>query len=380
MKQQLWALNSALLGIFTVAILLSALLKQEPPRFRVRKPFILPTAITKEPTPAEMAFIYENDIFDTFIKKEEPGAPRKLVTPIPEPKELTPPQPPATVKQEFLAPLKIILKGIAFSSDAKKSIGIVEDETKKELIYHIGDQIKGAQVIKIGQTSITLLRTNGQHETFSLRQDDILTAQPEKKTWENVLKKIDGNNFKIDKMSFKKRVPSIGSLIQQLSLITMYKNGMPTGISVGSLEPGGLGLSMGLQQNDLLLSINGIKTADNKERIKIYEAISNTKQGESITVQLRRNQQPITLSYQLERLEKIEKKVFIGKPSLPKPKEKIEAPDKSKLFKLSRLQERERQRRKFSTHHKPNQDKAIEEIRRRLLENIQNRVRNIRRR
>ena len=122
MKQQLWILNSSLLTILILTIIANFLLQQEPPPFQPKIPFIEERKKAKELKPEEIENIYKYDLFDTFIKAEFAPLIQKLVTPIPQPKSVPAPTPPPLPKLEFLPPLNVSLKGIAFSSDLKLNI------------------------------------------------------------------------------------------------------------------------------------------------------------------------------------------------------------------------------------------------------------------
>jgi len=273
-----------------------------------------------------------------------------------------------------MPPLTLTLKGIAFSSEEEKSVSIIEDETKKENVYHVGDKFKDAQVIRIAQNRITMLRVNGQHETVFLRKDDNELREEKKQTWDHVIRKIEDNYFEIDQKNFVKEIPNIGVLSEELSLITVYTKGNPTGIKIASLPQESLFSSMGLQRGDVIDSINNLKTSDKKNRVEIYDTLSKLKKenGENIELQVTRNSQPIQLTYKLVDLKKDTKRIF--KPDAGDKKEE----EKKPTLPLSKLQERAKKRRKFAKKHQGEQQNVIDEIRKRLLERMRSRVQDTR--
>jgi len=373
MKQQVWIINSSLLLLFILTLIVSMIVQQTPPLFIEKKPYIEEREPRIPLSTESIENIYKYDLFGTFAKKEIIPSLKSLVTPIPQPQPVKIPLPPEPPKPTFLPPLKLSLQGIAFSSNEEKSICMIIDETKKETIYHIGDTIKDAQLIKIGKNRITLLRANGQHETIFLRKEDNKELLPPEKKWDDVVKKINDTTFEIDFKQFPKEIPTLGMLTEMLSLLTSYQQGKPTGIKIASLTPNSIGNILGLQKSDVITSINGIQTADKKNRIKIYDAITKTKMGDSIKISFQREEKKITNTYKLTKIEKIKEKEF-APPTEKKEKTKTD----ETLFKLNKLQEQEKQRRDFAKKHNFRQQHAIEEIRKRLLENIQSRVRNAR--
>ena len=381
MKQELWIINSSLLGIFIFTLLVNILLQQSPPPFRARRHFV-PEREIKTGIPVEsVENIYKYDLFGTFQRKEFVPS-KKLIQPIPQPRPVSVKAPSELPKPKFLKPLKIELKGIAFSFDEEKSISMIVDESKKENIYHTGDTLKDSQLIRIGKDRITLLRGNGQHETVFLRADN--KSKTKAKTWNHLVKKFKENKFELDIKEFPKAFPSIGTLVEDLSLLTVFRKGMPIGVKIAKIEPNSAGAALGLQKSDIITSINKVSTAGKKERLKLYESLVNSKKGDTVTITLTRNKKmagphDISLTYKLTEIEKIKKKEFI-----PSEEDKKAGPDDDKkkedtLFKLSRLQEREKSRRKFRRSHPNKQGQnAIDAIRQRLLNDIRSRSRNAR--
>lgn len=372
MKEQLWILNSSLLLLFVATLLIGVFYQQKAPRFRLKRVRVEIPIEEKELKNEEIENIYKYDLFGTFVKREFTPEVKTLVSPIPEPKPVSIPKPPEPMKIEFTEPLKITLKGIAYSSDESKSVTIIADENKSEDVYHCGDMIKDAQIIKIAQNRIVLLRSNGQHESIFLRKDDIKEKQEENKNWDGIVRKIEENSFEIDLLRFPSRIDSIGQLVEQLSLLTIYSEGNPVGLKISKIDPEGIGPHLGLKENDIIKSINKISVSKAKSRVEIHDKITKLKKGDPIELLLSRDNNDINIKYTLADIKFDKKRTF-------KKTEKDKAKKKD-LFKLNRLQEREKIRRSFREKHKKEkkQKNMIEEIRKRLLENIRSRVRNTR--
>lgn len=374
MTQGLWVVNSSLLFIFCLALFVNSFLKQEPPVLRLKR--ILIEEIQKKKPDATASTIktwekvYQNDIFGTFVQPEVKIVKQSFITPIPEPKAAVVIPPPEIKKIDFIAPLNITIKGLIVAADENKSIAMVADEAGKEGIYHLGEKIKDAQIIKIAHNRLILIRANGQHETFYLRKDD-LQADPAAK-WNGVIKKINDQNYEVDPNSFKAEVDSLGNFIERTAVIgTAYNQGLPLGIRIGKLSATDIGTPLGLVENDIIVSINNLKTNDAKERMKIYDAISAMKLGETISTVINRAGKNVTISYKLAKLEKPRKTIGLsGKVETVKPGEDL---------KMSRTQQREQTIRDFSKQHgAPRKNETLMDIRKRLLENLHARLRHTR--
>ncbi len=372
MKQGLWVLNSSLIVVFLLALFVSNLLRIEPPVVRL-KSFILDDFQKKKVEVPVSAIswdkIFQNDLFGTYVASEVKAVKQSFVTPIPEPKIPAIVQPPEVKKVEFVAPLTINVKGIIVSSDENRSVAMIADEAGKESLYHLGDKIKDAQLIRIARNHIVLMRANGQQEIFYLNKSD-LSVDPDK--WKLIVRKIDDQNYEVDLKAFAQEVESLGNFMERASLIgTVYADEKPIGIRVGSPEKADVATALGFALDDIVLHVNDISTADIKDRMKIYDAIQLAKVGDVIKVGLRRAEKDVIVSYKLTRIDKPKKTGPIADVK--------GAPGAPQTSQMSRQQEREETLRDFSKQRTNNRDQqTLMEIRKRLLANLQNRLRNAR--
>ncbi len=374
MTHGLWVVNSSLVVIFCLSLILGSFLEQEPPVLRIKRVIIeelqkkAPEA--PEPTIKTWEKIYTHDIFGTFAQPETRIVKQSFVTPIPEPKTPTLIPPPELPKIDFIAPLKVTIKGLIVSADENKSIAMIADEAEKEDIYHLGDKIKDAQIIKIAQNRVIFMRANGQHETFYLRKDDMPVDTTDK--WKAIVKKINDQSYEVDPKAFKDEVDSLGNLIERIAVVgTAYTHGAPVGVRIGKLDAKDIGPVLGLVANDIVISVNNLKTADVRERMKIYDVVSSMKIGDVINVTVNRAGKNVSISYKLAKLEKPRKPVGLpGKEPAAKPGEEL---------KMSRTQQREKTIRDFEKQHaRQRNQQTIMDIRKRLLENLHARLRNAR--
>lgn len=376
MRQQVWILNSSLLMLFITALIVSNLLQQTPPKQKIKT--TLKTEEIQKKKPAlfvNIDKIIKNDLFDTFIESLAAQPIKKsLITQIPNPPMANIIPAPQPKQQEFVNPLPIKLKGIVLSSDELKSIAMIEDETQKEGLYYFGEKIKDAQVIKISRNKVVLLRANGQQETLSLRKEEdllgITPTEPQEK-WKYAIKKIDDFNFEIDPSQFKKNLPPLNELIEELSLGSAYDQANILGIKVGKVDPNEIGFIIGLKPNDIITSINNINTFDIKDRIKIYDELSGIKKGNNVQLALKRNNIDTLINYKLTKLEKPKKLTFIT-PATGQPAQKG--------LPASKAQQHARSVKDFKNQHNVNarRQQAIADIRKRLLDKLRTRSPNIR--
>ncbi|HBS48050.1 TPA: hypothetical protein DEO28_02435 [Candidatus Dependentiae bacterium] len=367
MRQQLWQLNSSLLLIFIITLGVSFVVKKQAPFIK-----FIPAAkisqIVEKPIEEKISLeeIYKKDLFDTYAAAEKPKE-EPLFGPIPDPKPPKMVAIPPIKPPEFLAPLDIKLKGILYSSDPDKSVVLLEDETGKELSYYLDDQIKDGQIIKINKEKVIILRSNAQQESIFLRNEDNFLNAQQNERWDGIIKKVNETNYIINPNSFKEKIQTLGQFLDAVDPATIYSQGSPFGVQIGKFSSNDVGVMLGLQEKDVIISINDLNVTSSANRYEVFDAITHAKLNDIIKVQLKRSNQDLTINYKLAYLErKIQK---FGSPSPEKPQY---------IFQMSREQMRSEQKRKFQEVHPINMQELNMLLRQRYLENLNLREKNMR--
>ena len=378
MKQELWLVNSSLVALFIAAMGMYHLFDQDIPGWKTPR-LSTPTADVTQPklaattTTSKQSWekIYFDDVFGTYVAQQETVSKKNLISPIPEPKTPVIPPAPEITKQDFIPPLSITLKGIIACGDEDRNVAMIADETNKEEMYHLGEKIKDAQLIKIAHNRVVLLRANGQQESYYLRKDDIpQDGKPEEK-WKYTIKKVDDQTYEVDPQAFAKEVDSLGRLIERVTIIgTAYQGGNPIGIRVGTVDPQNIGAALGLVENDIITTVNDINVSNADTRINAYNAVTQLSVGGAVKVGIKRADRDVAITYKLVTIEKPRRSTFPGVRFA-----ETKQTDEEKM-KMNRLQQREQTVREFRHQHTDEQKNqaTIMDIRRRILENLQQRL------
>jgi type II secretion system protein C len=318
MKSPLWILNSTLFLLFIVILMLLFFTNKEIPA-RTSISFSVPPLVAPDISQINIARIYENDLFNTFIKPVAPPAPERIIPSVPQPPAPIASMPPIPFKPQFLPPLEITLKGIMYShNDADKQVILANNKTNEEALYQLGDKIDDAELLSIGKNKVILVRSNGQQETIFITATD---AQKDplygaSKSWDGVVKKQSETEYSIDPVAFIKRVTSLAQFIDMLDLTTAFENGRTLGCKVGKMTSKSIGPVLGLRFGDIIQAINNIPTVTTKERTQIFEYIKSMQIPSVIKVDLLRYDQPYTLVYTVQKIsnETTEEPLVLGTP------------------------------------------------------------------
>ncbi len=303
MKHPLWILNSALLILVFSAIGFILTTGQKPSIRTEIEPSATIKPLKGEIAQINISKIYENDLFGTF-KRELPQYMAGTVPSIPEPPSPRSSTVPTQPKPQFLDPLNVSLKGIIImlNDDGGNRAIIMDNKTSKEATYQVGQMIEDAQIIQILSNKVILLRSNGQQEVLYLREKDAQDdpAYLSIDNWTDVVQKIADTEYSINMHEFVNRVKNLSQFIDMLDLITVYKHGKSVGCHVGNIGEKSLGQELGLQQGDVILSINEVPATDTGNRFKIYKAITNMQQNDVIIAKVKRRDDEIALHYVLK--------------------------------------------------------------------------------
>lgn len=305
MKHPFWIIN---LGLFSLVLVVFAFIyfstiKVSQPRIEdLQAEEIAP--LKEQKIAINIKKIYEDDLFGTYVKEIPRAQALESTIPFPNPPAQQKITIPAIIEPEFLDPLQITLKGIIVvsSNDSKNRAMIQDNRTTQEGTYKVGDLIQDAQLIRIFRNKIILLRLNGQQEVLYLREHDAKTdpVYNNAHEWDIVIKKVNNNSYLINPQAFTEQIRTLTECIDLLNATTAYQQGKSIGLRIGNLSKSPFGTLMGLQNGDMILSINGIPTQTTDERLAIYKNVTSLKIGNTVTVNLIRKNREMSIIYTLE--------------------------------------------------------------------------------
>jgi type II secretion system protein C len=372
MKQQLWVINSSLLGIGIISGIIFFMLQSElarPVKIRIIQAGQL---AEKSVASINIAFIYENDLFDTYTAPEEKSPLQAISIPTaPTPPSDVLPQIPATKIPAFIEPLNVILKGVIYiNDDPMSSIAIIQDGVSKaEQSYKMGDMVDDAQIIKIYPHNVSVVRSNGQQEMLYLRDED--AAKDLRYEANTILDEIvyarphEQNVYEIAVPMFIQKIQSLGQLLDALEIATVYKQGTSIGMRVGRVEKDSLAQELGFKVDDIIVQVQNLPVDSVENRMKAYESVIALPIGSTITVAIERAGKDMNIQY-----------VLCNEIQLKEKKTKEAAPEKSVISQQSvnELQEKRKELLKKRYNFAPTVKQIEKQERQNMLKNKQNRI------
>ncbi|MCG6879939.1 MAG: type II secretion system protein GspC [Deltaproteobacteria bacterium] len=189
--------------------------------------------------------------------------------------------------------LNIVLIGTVFGPEAVAFAVIEEKDKRKQDLYQTGDKIQGAEIKKILREKV-VLEVNGKDEILEMEQ-----AKAGKKGSGRSGRgsRDDGYAITVAHDDLQKSLGNINSLLTQVRIRPLIKNGKADGLILSSIKPASIFAKLGLQNGDV------VKRIDNKE-IKspedAFEFYNRLKSGTELSLEIGRGSETKTLNYRFE--------------------------------------------------------------------------------
>jgi general secretion pathway protein C len=202
-----------------------------------------------------------------------------------------PPAPPLQVAK------KVLLLGTVFGQRGG-IMAILEDlPTKKQLLYHLGDQVPAVGLLTAIEKNRVLFREGNQEEWLNLmlaqpaRIDAVGTAIPVAAP-----RPAGPQRRVLDRREIDAALSDTTRLLTQAHAVPYLTDGKLDGFRLYSVMPLGFFDKIGLQTNDVLQKINGVELRDPGMLLSLFQQLRNER---SIRVDLVRNAQRQTLTYDI---------------------------------------------------------------------------------
>jgi general secretion pathway protein C len=184
----------------------------------------------------------------------------------------------ATTKKAPETRLNLTLKGVLAATPEKLATAIIaQGKSGKEEIYGVGDRIPGGVTIREIHPEYVMLERNGQLETLKLQKD-------------NDIGNISSTGLNNLRQSSDRRSKSPGSVLKEIREniiknptsfgeyalpIVVRENGKQVGYRLKPQQKGDLLSEVGLQDNDVITQINGVKLDNPQNGISALRKLSN---------------------------------------------------------------------------------------------------------
>ncbi len=198
------------------------------------------------------------------------------------------------------------------SGPKEYAFAIVRSGNETEVVK-IGEKVaKQAEVLEINRGTIVILN-NGRKEELSMWDDKVLpgneaparpASRPEpmpqveqaQEAAEVDVRQTGQNSYELDKADFEDMTQNLGPLLTQARVVPHFDGGTINGYKVFAIKPDSLYMKIGLENGDVIHSINGIKVDSPEKALQMFQSLRTER---NFNIDLSRNSTPMTFNYNL---------------------------------------------------------------------------------
>jgi general secretion pathway protein C len=247
--------------------------------------------------------INKRNIFNANPPSEAPAPPPVAEPPPPAP------EPPPT-------PLPFKLVGTVAGSNAQR-FAILESTANPpgQAVYQVGDMVQQAVIVDIRPDCVMLENRAGQRESLCFQADGGTTPQQQsavptpaarpmaampppapRPNEPGGIVRVDPGTWRIGRDLILENFANVGSLSSQATVTPYFIQGQQQGFRLSQIRSGGLLLQMGLQEGDVLQTVNGLNLYTPQEALQAYQQLQTES---TVRINILRNNRPTTLTYEL---------------------------------------------------------------------------------
>ncbi len=248
--------------------------------------------------------INKRNIFNATPPSEAPAPSQDSEPPPPAP------EPPAT-------PLPFKLVGTVAGGNASRFV-ILETTANPpgQAVYQVGDVVQQVVIVDIRPDCVVVERGEGRRESLCFQTDSGTTPpqqsavpasgarqaavappppRPDDPGSKGIVR-VDPGTWRIGRDLIMENFANVGSLSSQATVTPYFVQGQQQGFRLSQIRSGGLLQQIGLQEGDVLQTVNGLNLYTPQEALQAYQQLQTES---TVRINILRNNRPTTLTYEL---------------------------------------------------------------------------------
>ncbi|MCD6294186.1 MAG: PDZ domain-containing protein [Deltaproteobacteria bacterium] len=187
--------------------------------------------------------------------------------------------------------LNIVLLGTVSGSERVAFAVMEEKGKKKQVLYQTGDMVQGALIKKVLRGKI-IIEVKGKDEILEMEQ-----AKTGKRGSWGVGHRDDGYTITVGRDDLQKSLGNINSLLTQVRIRPLIKNGKPDGLILSHVKPGSIFAKLGLKNGDVVKKIDNKEIKSPEDAFAFYTRL---KSGAELSLEIGRGSETRILNYRFE--------------------------------------------------------------------------------
>ncbi len=174
-------------------------------------------------------------------------------------------------------PLTLKLLGTVVAGESSAAIIAIKAGAKQQA-YFIGDSIQAGVTLQSVEANAIVVNRGGTLERISLEEGDKLASSPIAATVSTTPNQQPARNMNktMSRAHLQKQLSNFPALLTQARAMPHFVNGKIAGFNVTNIAPGSLYQQAGLQNGDIIVSVNGEKITGAQQAMGIYTKLKSS--------------------------------------------------------------------------------------------------------
>lgn len=214
-----------------------------------------------------------------------------------------PPPPAAPVAMD----LHLTLMGTSLLSKSKPFAIIEDQNTREQNLYRLGETIPDAGPLVKVEKARVLINHDGKLVALEIPSNGMpaqatpsfqrgFPGRSPFRMAHSDVHPVGKNNYVIDRSAVQRNLQNLGQLFTQMRAIPNLAGGQTDGFRLSEIQGGSLFQQMGLQNGDVVTSINGQPLNDPTQAIALFNTLRD---ASNISMEVERGGAPVSLTYNI---------------------------------------------------------------------------------
>ena len=176
------------------------------------------------------------------------------------------------------------------------SYAIIEDDAQKtQQLYRVGDTLQERTLVRVDWGHVTFKGPRGE-EVLQLVEATNKGPAPAAASPAGGIQQRSDTDYVIDRAEVDRQMENMNQLFTQVRAVPHFQDGKASGFRLFAIRQDSVFEKIGLKNGDVITRVNGNDLTDPARAMSLIQELRN--EGH-ITVDVMRNRQPTTLSYEI---------------------------------------------------------------------------------
>jgi len=194
--------------------------------------------------------------------------------------------------------LGLKLVGTVVGNIPEDSSAIIEDlSTRKQEVYHEGDEVKQARIKRILRHNV-IINTGTRDMVLTMEPEESKgkTAAPERRVRTRQPPTAAGT-IRLEREEVETYLADLNQLMQEVRIRPFMEGKQPAGFLISNIKSGSLFAKLGLRNGDVIKGINGEAITSPDQAIELYESLM---EGGEVDLEIKRGRRSQNLRYEIQ--------------------------------------------------------------------------------